>query len=250
MTRRRWLDLGAIALTVMVAVGIVVASWSGGAAGSVATPPNPAPLPRGTADAKPLTLFIGDSYTAGESTAEMSYGCRVAVQLDSLCALSAMAGTGFISGGSANRWVDPYVGKSLSFSERIPHLAAKYDPTVVVLDGGRNDVFAPRKFVYAEMLRAIAAVHRTWPSAEIVFIRPRFLDDPGNDLGFDDAFMKQLESEPATRGVTFIDPIKSFAGTDTAPLLGPDGLHPNHLGYERLTEALAKSLAAAALGWA
>ena len=95
-----------------------------------------------TADARPLVLFIGDSYTAGKSSAELSYGCRAAVQMGWLCALSAVGGTGYISGGPANRWVDPHIGKSLSFSERIPHLSAKYDPAVVVLDGGRNDDFA------------------------------------------------------------------------------------------------------------
>ena len=101
------------------------------------------------ADARPLVLFIGDSYTEGRGSAEMSYGCRAVAQMGWLCDLSAMGGTGYISGGPANRWVDQYAGKSLSFSERIPHLAAKYDPAVVVLDGGRNDEFPPRKDVFA-----------------------------------------------------------------------------------------------------
>lgn len=248
MTRRRWFDLGGIALALAIAVGIGVTSCSGGTSGSVATPSNPGHLDHGVRDAPPLTLFIGDSYTAGESSAEMSYGCRAVVQLGSLCALSAMAGTGFISGGAANRWVDPYLGKSLSFSERIPHLAAQYDPDVVVLDGGRNDVFAPREFVYSEMVRTIAAVRRTWPNAQIVFIRPRFLDRPGNDLGFDDAFMKRLGSDPAAAGVKFVDPLSSFVDTNTSPLLGPDGIHPNHEGYQRLTTALLNSLVSDFLG--
>ena len=137
---------------------------------------------RAAADARPLALFIGDSYTAGKSSAELSYGCRAAVQMGWLCALSAMGGTGYISGGSANRWVDPHLGKSLSFSERIPHLSAQYDPALVVLDGGRNDDFVPRNVVFDVMVSTIAEVRRTWPEARIIFIRPRFLANPGDSI--------------------------------------------------------------------
>lgn len=248
MTRRRWFDLGAIALAVAISVSLAVAASSGGAAGSVATPPSARQLHQSAKDAPPLTLFIGDSYTAGESSAEMSYGCRAVAQVGSLCAVAAMAGTGFVSGGPANRWVNPYLGESTSFSERIPHLAAQYDPAVVVLDGGRNDVFAPPAFVYTEMVRTIEAVRRTWPSAQIIFVRPRFLAKPDDDLGFSDRFMEKLQSDPASQGVTFVDPISSFTDTDTSGLLGPDGIHPNHQGYQLLTLAFLKALVSHVVG--
>ena len=116
----------------------------------MATPSDlPVERPQTAADTRPSVLFIGDSYTAGKGPAEMSYGCMAAVRMGWLCKLSAVGGTGYVSGGPANRWVDPNIGKSTSFSERIPHLAAKYDPAVVVLDGGRNDEFPQRKDVFA-----------------------------------------------------------------------------------------------------
>jgi lysophospholipase L1-like esterase len=130
----------------------------------------------------------------------------------------------------------------LSFRERIPHLAAKYDPAVVVLDGGRNDEFPPREAVFDVMVSTIAAVHRTWPEARIVFIRPRFLAKPGANLGFDDGFIARLKSEPAAQGVIFIDPISSFVGTDTSGLLASDGIHLNRQGEQRMTTALVDSL--------
>ena len=141
MNRTRWFDIGAIALAVAISVGVAGVSCSSGVAAPAPTASTVRDQRQGAADA-PLALFIGDSYTAGGSTTEMSYGCRAAVQMGWLCALSAMGGTGYISGGVANRWVDPHFGKSLSFSERVPHLAAQYDPALVILDGGRNDVFA------------------------------------------------------------------------------------------------------------
>jgi lysophospholipase L1-like esterase len=136
----------------------------------------------------------------------------------------------------------------LSFSERIPHLAAQYDPALAVLDGGRNDEFPPREDVYAAMVSTIAEVRRTWPEALIVFIRPRFLAKPGHDLSFDDEFMARLESEPAAQGVIFIDPISSLFDTDTSRLLASDGIHLNRQGEERMTTALVDSLASQHVG--
>jgi lysophospholipase L1-like esterase len=242
MNRGRWFDAAAIALAVAVLAGIADVSASGGVAEPAEAPSNVRDQRPGNTDARPLALFIGDSYTAGKSSAEMSYGCKAALQMGWLCALSATGGTGYISGGSANRWVDPHAGKSLSLSERLPHLGAQYDPALVVLDGGRNDEFPPREDVYAAMLSTIAEVRRTWREAQIVFIRPRFLSNPKDDLGFDNEFMGRLMSEPASQGVTFIDPISSFFDTDTSGLLSSDGIHPNGEGEERLTTALLASL--------
>ena len=247
MNRTRWFDLGAIALAVAISVGIAVISCSGGVARPVATPWN-VQEELDAADARPLALFIGDSYTAGKSSAELSYGCTAAVQMGWLCALSAMGGTGYISGGSANRWVDPHLGKSSSFGERIPHLSAQYDPALVVLDGGRNDDFVPRNVVFDVMVSTIAEVRRTWPEARIIFIRPRILANPGDNLGFDDDFMAHLQSEPAAQGVIFIDPISSFVGTDTSGLLASDGIHPNPRGERRMATALVNSLVSQHVG--
>ena len=242
MNRTRWFDVAAIALAVAISLGIAGISCSGGVARPVATPPNVRDERQATADARPLVLFIGDSYTAGKSSAELSYGCRAAVQMGWLCALSAIGGTGYVSGGPANRWVNPHIGKSLSFSERIPHMSAKYDPAVVVLDGGRNDVWPPREYAFDAMVSTIAEVRRTWPEATVIFIRPRFLEKPSDNLGFDDDFMARLKSEPHAQGVIFIDPISSFVGTDTSGLLASDGIHLNSQGEQRMTTALVDSL--------
>jgi lysophospholipase L1-like esterase len=243
MTRTRRFDIAAIAIAIAIAVGVAGVSCSSGVARPVAAPSAVPKEPSPTdAEGRPLVLFIGDSYTEGRGSTEMSYGCRAVARMDLLCAVSATGGTGYISGGAANRWVDPFGGKSLSFSERIPRLAAKYDPAVVVLDGGRNDEFPPPDDVIAAMVSTIAEVRRTWPDAQIVFIRPRFLARPGDDLGFDDDFMAQVESDPAAQGVIFIDPISTIVGTDTSGLLTLDGIHPSREGEQRLTQALFDSL--------
>lgn len=200
--------------------------------------------PEPGAEPQPSVLFIGDSYTAGSGLREMSPSCRAAVRLGWVCHLSAIPGTGYVSGGPANRFtVDPYIGRSTTFSERIPGLGAVYHPDIVVLDGGRNDQFPPRQDVYKAMAATIADVRRTWPTATLVFLRPRLLADPDDDMEFDDRFMARLAAEPASEGMVILDPIKKFVGTDTSGMLSEDGIHPNRRGEQALATALANALA-------
>lgn len=247
MTRRRRLDAALIALATAVLTGLAVVVVSLDAAPPVAAPAT-GQIERQHADpgAPPAVLFIGDSYTGGSGPlAEMSYACLAAVRMRWHCDLSAVPGTGYISGGPPNRFVvNEYVGDSTSFSERIPKLADQYQPDIVVLDGGRNDLFAPGEDVFKAMAFTIGEARRAWPAAKVVFLRPRYLATPRDDLGFDDDFMARLESDPAADGVLFLDPIADapFAGGDTADLLASDGKHPNPRGDGELGAALVASL--------
>lgn len=241
MNRARWSDISAVAIAIAISVGIAGVSCSTRDTSPQATP-SVVRLGQDTADTPPLALFIGDSYTAGKSSAELSYACRAAVEMGWLCALSAVGGTGYISGGPANRWIEQYSGETSSYGERIAHLSAKYDPALVVLDGGRNDEFAPRMYAFDQTVTTLGEVRRVWPAAKVVFIRPRLLADPGDDLGMTDDFMRRLRAEPEARGVIFIDPINSFSRTDTSGLLASDGIHPNRRGEQLMVTALVDSL--------
>lgn len=239
----RWYDIAAIALAIAVIAGFaMVFGSSSGRADQQATSDLHAERSLVASDERPTALFIGDSYTEGAGTREMSYACMAATRMGWFCDLGSMVGTGYISGGPANRTSYEYLGATTSFGERIPHLAAKYDPDIVVLDGGRNDHFPPREDVFKAMRKTIDDARRAWPDAQIVFVRPRFLAEPGDELGFDDEFMARLESDPAAEGVVFLDPIASFIGTDTSLLMSADGVHPNAPGYRKLSSALVDSL--------
>ena len=206
MSRTRWFDVAAIALALAVIVGLVFA-FRPEASATITIDPSTAHVdrPNSTAAAKPPSvLFVGDSYTAGDGLPEMSYGCMAAVRMGWLCDLSAVPGTGYMSGGPGNRFeVSRYLGTSTSFAERITNLADVYQPDVVVLDGGRNDrneENPPTESVFKAMTATIELARRTWPDATIIFIRPRFLAEPNDDLGFNDDFIRRLEAEPAAAG--------------------------------------------------
>ncbi|MFF0816072.1 SGNH/GDSL hydrolase family protein [Rhodococcus sp. NPDC003318] len=253
MIRRPNLLLAAVALPAVVATVIVLApdgasdrvarTTAGTGIGSAATAP-------ARSDATMSALFIGDSYTKSSRLVELSYACRAAVQMRWACDVSAVPGTGYVSGGAANRFpLAGEPGSSTSIPERIPTLAMEYTPDVVVLDGGRNDLFPPAEDVGKSMASALGEARRHWPDATLVFLRPRYLVNPSDDLGFDDEFMARLKADPAAAGVVFLDPIAdSFAGTDTSALLGPDGRHPNALGEQRLADALVTALRRGGIG--
>lgn len=249
MSRIRWSDAAAVALTIAVIAGIGFVSRAQHTPTSSAAATTVTERTQHPPGKLPSILFIGDSYTAGEGVPEMSYGCLAASRTGFLCNLATGPGTGYISGGSANRFVvNQYIGPSTSFDERLPGLAAKYNPDIVVLDGGRNDIFAPPNAIFAAMSATITEVRRTWPQAQIVFIRPRFLSRPDDDLGFDDNFMADLEAIPAAEHMIVIDPIESFASSDTSALLGEDGIHPNEKGEQALSAALVDSLRQQGIG--
>jgi lysophospholipase L1-like esterase len=240
----RFADIASAATAAAVAIGLVLVLIPDGTASA---PPQPADTPSlrvpPAEQGPPTALFIGDSYTAGRGPRELSPSCLAASRLGWLCHLSAVPGTGYVSGGPSNRFtVDEYRGESTSFSERIPSLANQFDPDIVVLDGGRNDQFPPRANVLAAMVATIADARRAWPEAEIVFERPRFLSRPNDDLGFDESFTNRLLRDPAARGVSVIDPIQAFGGRDTSRLLSDDGIHPNRQGELDLAAEITASL--------
>lgn len=243
MSRTCWFDLAAIVLTIAVLAGLGFALRQQHTP-TITVAPSAAHVDRPQPPAKtlPSALIIGDAYASGSGLAEMSYGCMAAAKMGWLCDVSVQPGTGYISGGVANRFVLEYMGPSTSFAERLPGLAAMYDPDVVILDGGRNDHLAPPDAVFDVMSATIADVRQTWQRARIVFIRPRVLARPDDDLGFDDEFIARLQAEPAAQDLVVIDPISRFTATDTSTLLSDNGTHPNQQGEAALSSALVDSL--------
>jgi len=241
------LDIAAVVAAVVVVAGLAVAIRPHDT-GIAAAPAATATVDRTstTTVSRPTLLFIGDSYVAGTGRDETTYGCMAAARMGWLCKVAAGPGTGYISGGPANRFQLEYIGQSTSFDERLAGLALKYQPNVVVLDGGRNDLFAPTDAVYDVMVSTIADVQKTWPDATVVFIRPRFLARPGDNLGYDDALITRLQNDPALGPMlVVIDPIGGMTGQDTSTLVAADKIHPNRRGELAMASGLVDALLAA-----
>lgn len=243
--RFRWAD-AALALTALLATaGLGFALW-----------PRPTPVaaidpasvrierPTVAAAGQPTALVISDGYTAGSGLAETSYGCMAATAMGWLCKTASEAGTGYVSGGPANRFeLDDGSGMSTSFGERISQVAKTYDPDVVILDGGREDVFAEPQAWFEATVRTVAQARQTWPEARIVFVAPRFLDKPDDDLGIDDDVADLIREASGVEDLVVVDPIAGFGKSEVAPLIARGGTSPNQAGERALGTALADALA-------
>jgi lysophospholipase L1-like esterase len=244
MRAKRVLDIAAVVVAVAVIAGLSYALRPQHTP-TAAVEPSAAQVdrPQPADQVRKTMLFIGDSYVAGTGLDETSYGCMAAARMGWYCKVSAGPGTGYVSGGPTNRFELEYIGESKSFDERLAGLALTYNPDIVVLDGGRNDVFVPPDTVYDAMVSTITDVRRTWPAATVVVIRPRFMSKPADNLGYDDGFFDRLRAEDITQHMVVIaDPIGQLVGNDTSALVGTDDIHPTREGELALSTALFDSL--------
>lgn len=237
-------DAALVAATLIAAGGLGFAVWPQ-ATPTAAVDPATVRIDRPTLESAglPTALIISDGYTSGSGLAEASYGCLTATRLGWLCKTASEPETGFVSGGPTDRFpLNDGSGQSTSFGERITPLGKIYRPDVVILDGGRNDVFAEPGARFDGIARTVYQVRQTWPAARIVFVAPRFLAEPGDDLGIDGDVIDELRKASGADNLIVVDPIAGFEDIDTAPLISRDGTNPNRAGERALADALAEAL--------
>ncbi|MDV3128672.1 SGNH/GDSL hydrolase family protein [Mycobacterium sp. 21AC1] len=201
--------------------------------------------------AHPAVLFIGDSYTQGPTTPDLSYGYMSATEMGWECNVAAQPGTGYINGGPGHRLpLGQDYRPSTSFLERLPRLRELYRADIVILDGGRNDVVYSMSDVMPTVLYTVSQVIDAWPNSRIVVIAPWFLNElvirpptlEGRTVG--EEFLSALRSSPEFDKVDLIDPgaLGWFTGTDVSPYVGDDGIHPNFNGAKRIADLLTAAL--------
>ena len=129
MTRMRWFDIAAIALAIAVIAGFRngfrLLQRKGRPTSNVGFARRAKSV---ASDERPTALFIGDSYTAGAGLGDVlrlhgGYADGLAVRS------GGEVGTGYISGGPANRSSYEYLGATTSFGERIPTSQPSTIPT-------------------------------------------------------------------------------------------------------------------------
>lgn len=240
LLRRWWRIPTTLLLLVVIGIGMHVAKV--GADGAA---------PQREGQAAQAALFIGDSYTEGSSTPDLSYACISATKLGWKCDIAAQPGTGYLNGGQGHRLqLGAYIGPSTSMVERLLPLRERYPADIVVLDGGRNDLDFGMADVVSTFSRTLTQVIELWPDSRVVVIAPWFVKEPvirppalhGRTIGAE--LRAVLDSSPAFGDVDLIDPgaLGWFVGTDVSPYLSDDGIHPNPAGNQRIADLLTAAL--------
>ena len=192
-----------------------------------------------TADAKVVSLWIGDGYTAGSGADKPETGesCVAAEELGWTCELAAERGTGFLSSGHA------FDSSYDALVDRIDELPAS-EPDVVVVDAGRNDqgVYSQASIVEA-MDTYLAKLRKTYPDAVLVQVVPWRLSQEGADQEMTAAVINLMDKYDGY----VVDPVaQGWAGagkTDQPDLLVADGI-ANQAGHELIGRKLAASIRA------
>jgi lysophospholipase L1-like esterase len=232
----RWIAV-AIGLTVLAGCALaptrsaptspdkVVKSVSTGRAGSVvAKVPPPHRI-----------LIMGASYTVGVGAVPRSegYAYLLGAKLQWQSEVRGISGTGYLNPGPRHQG---------DFAHQLAGMNPNLPPSVVLLQGGRNDGNYPQAELEKAVDATIREVHQRFHQAKLVLlgpIPPRLPVDHG-ELKVEAAIGHVAHSD----GVQFIDPISEhwITAANAAGFAGLVVGHPNNAGYAYIADRVAADL--------
>ena len=130
----------------------------------------------------------------------------------------------------------------------VPRIVAKYQPRVIVLYSGDNDVAAgkPAERVHEDFTSFVAAVRKSFPETPIVFISIKPSIARWKLAESMRAANKLIEADcQAKDHLYFVDVWPTMLGDDGQPrkdIFRQDGLHMNDEGYKRWVDLLQPRL--------
>ncbi|MDB5184683.1 MAG: putative lipase/acylhydrolase, GDSL-like protein [Candidatus Saccharibacteria bacterium] len=199
-------------------------------------------------------IIVGDSFAEGTGANGRfsTYGqtlCEMAGWDD--CWVDGSGGTGYLNNGSAG-----YANRQ-TFRQRIVHDVLMYNPDIIVIAGGKNDMSYPVAQVQAEALALFTQIRQTLPNVKLIVTSPF----PSSGTQAQSAaylnFNTALQTAAAGLANNYLDVTGANAyitgtgnsskpnGTGNADIYtGPDGVHPTPAGHDALGEALFNRYAA------
>jgi lysophospholipase L1-like esterase len=188
----------------------------------------------------PVTAaFLGDSYTAGAkaSSPEKSFPALVCAAKPWALANLARGGTGYITPVSdpATAMLGCGLPYCPSYTEMIPAAAALH-PSVVVVNGGRNEVNTPNWPVGVQAF--FNSLRSALPSAQIIATSVIWDDDlvPAALPGM----CATVQSAVSSVGGVYVDLADPLLGHPE--FIATDGVHPNDAGHAAIAAALLAGL--------
>ena len=228
MTRVWQAVIGVALIAVLGRAAVLVAKSSGHVAGAGQTPGAVA-APRLTADSQPLAAFLGDSYTlgTGAKTPADRWSTKAARQLGWREVNFGVGSTGYTKTTAAEG--QPYV-------LRVPAVAAEH-PSIVVVAGGRNDVFGSPAVDSKDVTALFTALRAALPAARI------YAESPVWDSSTPPAVLATLAADvQANVGRvhgTYLNVGQPLAGKP-ADIIS-DHVDPDHAGHVLLAAAFVRA---------
>lgn len=185
----------------------------------------------------PVAVFIGDSYSVGVGSSEMSK--RWTTMLSAAEGWQevniARGGTGYLTtaglAGCGRPFCDNYQASAL--------IAIKNKPQIVVVAGGQNDQLQDPVAEEAAIVKVYAELRAGLPDAEIVAVGPSSPDaEPGRNIIAIDAAVRAAAAQNDAIYVSLLDP----------PVVKPemvlaDKTHVDDAGHAAIEQRVAAVLA-------
>ena len=191
--------------------------------------PSVSPTPSATAGAaRPVAVFLGDSYASGTGASRPSKRWVDLVSLD-------------------KGWVEKNLSQDsssysseaggTSYRARMAAVAAT-GAQIVVVSGGRNDVNADPAQLRADARATFVGIQTALPKARIFVVSPTWGNDPAPQ-GLTDV-ISIVMAEAKRTGVTYLDIGEPMFGHSS--MMAVDGWHPNDAGHAAIAKAVEKAL--------
>lgn len=191
--------------------------------------PSVSPTPSATAGAaRPVAVFLGDSYASGTGASRPSKRWVDLVSLD-------------------KGWVEKNVSQDsssysseaggTSYRARMAAVAAT-GAQIVVVSGGRNDVNVDPAQLRADARATFVGIQTALPKARIFVVSPTWGNDPAPQ-GLTNV-ISIVMAEAMRAGVTYLDIGEPMFGDSS--MMAVDGWHPNDAGHAAIAKAVEKAL--------
>lgn len=178
-------------------------------------------------EAETHVAFLGDSYTVGARASDESnrWTSLVADKYGWVGHNFGVSDTGYLVSGSHENG-NPYAA-------RIPEIA-ELEPDMVVVSGGRNDLYSPTGEVLPAIKETFAKLRGALPDAKIVAVSPFWGASEPVPTQLE-VFAEQVKESVKSVGGEYVDvghPILGHPGW-----MADDGVHPTDPGYKAIAEA-------------
>jgi lysophospholipase L1-like esterase len=229
----RWIPV-ALGLAVLTGCVAVPAQRAVTGPGSP-SPAIPVAVKAAAARAPDRILIMGASYTQGlgAEPATNGYAYLLGPKLGWTSEVRGIAGTGYLNPGPRHQG---------TFAEQIEGMPAGLNPSVLLIQGGRNDGGYPQAQIERAIDTTIRTAHRHFRNARIVLlgcIPPHASVDPG-ELRAEAALTHVAKRD----NVALIDPIREhwITPANAERFAGTVPGHPNNAGYAYIAARVSTDL--------
>lgn len=192
--------------------------------------------------AVPTVAFIGDSYSAG--TGSSGYDHRFTTLVAAYEGWSsrsvAYGGTGYLR----NATTDAETGcgqKVCPDYQQVIAAVKAYNPSIVVVSGGRNDVGLAQDSVDTAIGRFFTDLRTALPNAKIIVTSPIWAySAPPAQLA---QIQTAVQAAAQQAGATYLDLKEPLINDRT--LVAGDHVHPNDKGHAKLAQSIEVALSSA-----